>query len=161
MLQEWHDLFIATAGAAAALTGLIFVGVSINLNHILALPVLPDRALLTLSFLTSILILSLILLIPNQSFTQAGYELVAGGCLIWLIATRKDITIYKNTNDKFKHLYLFNFVFNQFAILPYIVAGILLINNCLAGLYLILLGFIISFIKSIIDSWVLLIEINR
>lgn len=31
----WHDLFVAMAGAAAALAGLIFVAVSINLEQIL------------------------------------------------------------------------------------------------------------------------------
>jgi hypothetical protein len=29
-MNERHDLFVATAGASAALTGWIFVGVSIN-----------------------------------------------------------------------------------------------------------------------------------
>ncbi len=28
--EQWHDMFVAIAGAAAALTGLIFVAVSIN-----------------------------------------------------------------------------------------------------------------------------------
>jgi hypothetical protein len=34
--ETWHDFFIAAAGAAAALSGLIFVAVSINLRDILA-----------------------------------------------------------------------------------------------------------------------------
>ncbi|HEX2746304.1 MAG TPA: hypothetical protein VHN16_18150 [Streptosporangiaceae bacterium] len=33
--ETWHDFFIAAAGAAAALSGLIFVAVSINLRDIL------------------------------------------------------------------------------------------------------------------------------
>ncbi len=46
-MNEWHDIFIATAGASAALTGLIFVEVSINLSRILAIPTLPGRAVKT------------------------------------------------------------------------------------------------------------------
>jgi hypothetical protein len=35
--ETWHDFFIAAAGSAAALSGLIFVAVSINLRAILAM----------------------------------------------------------------------------------------------------------------------------
>jgi len=31
----WHDLFVATASATAALTGLLFVAVSLNIERIL------------------------------------------------------------------------------------------------------------------------------
>ena len=33
--ELWHDFFIGVAGAAAALTGLLFVSLSINLEQIL------------------------------------------------------------------------------------------------------------------------------
>ena len=42
--ELWHDLFVAIAGAVAALTGLIFVAVSINLEQILKFRALPVRA---------------------------------------------------------------------------------------------------------------------
>ena len=37
-MDEWHDFFLAQAGAAGVLTGLVFVAVSINLQQILSDP---------------------------------------------------------------------------------------------------------------------------
>jgi hypothetical protein len=51
----WHDLFVAMAGAAAALAGLIFVAVSISLEQILKYRALPVRAVETLSILLGLL----------------------------------------------------------------------------------------------------------
>ena len=47
--SAWHEFFVALAGAAAALTGLLFVAVSLNLRQILAFPSLPLRVGETLS----------------------------------------------------------------------------------------------------------------
>jgi len=40
----WTDFLVAAAGATGALVGLVFVGLSINLTRILALPGVSGRA---------------------------------------------------------------------------------------------------------------------
>ena len=160
-MNEWHDLFVATAGASAALTGLIFVGVSINLARILSIPKLPGRALLSLILLMTILIISIILLIPQQSITVTGIEVLIVGLCCWLFALRIDLSIHRNTSKEFKNLNLFNLLFDQAAVLPYLVAAIFFLSDNDFGFYWIIIAFILSFIKAMADAWVLLIEINR
>ena len=52
----WHDFFVAAVGASAALLGLLFVTVSINLEHILKYRHLPGRAAATLGILLTVLV---------------------------------------------------------------------------------------------------------
>jgi hypothetical protein len=37
-MGDWHDFFLAQAGAAGVLTGLVFVSVSLNLEKIMSQP---------------------------------------------------------------------------------------------------------------------------
>ena len=46
--ERWTDFGVGVAGASAALAGLVFVAVSINLSEILKYRNLPGRAALTL-----------------------------------------------------------------------------------------------------------------
>jgi modulator of FtsH protease len=73
---DWTDLFVASAGASAALTGLLFVAVSVNIHDILKYEGLPARALQTLLLLLSAVVVSLVGLIPGQSTTALGAELL-------------------------------------------------------------------------------------
>ena len=75
---EWTDFFVASAGASAALAGLVFVAVSINVESILRYEGLPQRALATV-LLLSVVLISLIGLIPGQSRTALAAELLGVG----------------------------------------------------------------------------------
>jgi hypothetical protein len=157
----WNDFFVSTAGAASALAGLIFVGVSISLTKILATKSLPDRALISICLLLIILLLSLIFLIPNQSTFPRNGEVVLLSFIGWITVTKIDVNIFREKEKQYKMSYLFNLSFNQIALLSYIVGAIILLLHGDTGIYWIVGGVIVSFFKAVLDAWVLLIEINR
>lgn len=160
-MTGWENFFIAEVGASAALTGLLFVGVSINLTRILSIPSLPNRALLALILLLTILVVSSLLLVPRQSLTLAGIEVLVVGLFIWCAATALDVTILQKTVSQYRLPYTTNIVLSQLAVLPYVIAGITVLARGAGGLYWLVPAVIFSFIKAILDAWVLLVEINR
>src|SRR5271156_4915389 len=83
MLEGWKDFYVAVAGAASALAGLVFVALSINLEKIISIPGLPARGAETIILLAGALIVALVTLIPSQSSLMLGMELGAVGVVAW------------------------------------------------------------------------------
>lgn len=54
-----------------------------------------------------------------------------------------------------------NLGLTQFALVPFIIAGIIALTHGAGGPYWLVPAILISFIKVILDAWVLLVEINR
>lgn len=160
-MTGWENFFIAEVGASAALAGLIFVGVSINLTRILSLARLPDRAFEAISLLLAVLVLSSLQLVPGQSITLLGIEILIIGLIIWAGVTMLDLRIRQKTEVQYRRPFLLNMLLSQLASLPYVIAGILVLAIGTSGLYWLVPAVIFSFIKAILDAWVLLVEINR
>jgi hypothetical protein len=161
MIAGWDDFFTAQVGASAALAGLIFVGVSINMPKIISSSILPNRALQALLILLAILVVSSLLLVPDQSLSLVGVEVLAAGAVVWAANTVLDAKALRKVEVQYRRPYMYNVALGQVATIPYIVGGVVVLTVGDVGLYWIVPAVIFSFLKAIIDAWVLLVEINR
>jgi hypothetical protein len=157
---EWANFFIAEVGAAAALTGLVVVAISINLSRILAIDTLLARAGEALVILAGVLVLTSIGLVPGQSGTAFGAETAAAGVLMFLIS---GILQWRAPTDRRVLWWRRSLrpVISAAASLPIIEGGALLLLGSASGLYWIAAGVIVSLLAGIFTAWVLLIEIMR
>jgi modulator of FtsH protease len=74
---QWQNFFIMTGGAAAALTGLLFVAMSLHARSIIENRFFSGRAVGTLMSLASQLLISGAVLIPGQPLVLLGAEVEA------------------------------------------------------------------------------------
>jgi modulator of FtsH protease len=160
-VEAWSDLFVACAGAAAALTGLLFVAVSINIERILALPGVPDRALQTLLVLLSVVIVSVLGLAPGQSDTALGFELAVAGLLFTGIALVLGRRVGAASAPRSRPELAARTTLVLAGTAPTIVAGVTLAAGAGGGLYWLLGGIVAAIVGGVINAWVLLVEILR
>jgi modulator of FtsH protease len=160
-LAAWQPFFAAQLGAGAALLGLLFVGLSLNLSRILAIPSLPLRAEISLMLLALQLVICSVMLIPDQGTTSAGIEDLVIAGIIWLATTTIGIRILRAAPRTERLHGWWNLGFLQLATLPYLAGGVMLLLGSPHGLHVVAIGMILSFLKAGLDAWVLLVEINR
>jgi hypothetical protein len=79
---KWESFALGQLGASAALLGLVFVGISINLQNVLSSRRLVDRAAEAVLLLASILLGSTAVLLPEQSARTLGVELAVLGAVL-------------------------------------------------------------------------------
>lgn len=157
----WESFMLPQVGAAAVLTRLIFIGVSISLSKILPSPRLPNRALQALILLLAIFVMGSLLLVPGQPLVVYGVEVLVVGLLVWAALTALDVSSVRKAEIQFRRISIGNLILNQVTVLPYMIAGIAMLTSGSNGFYWIVLGIMFSFIKALLDAWVLLVEVHR
>jgi hypothetical protein len=160
-VSEWDNFFTAQVGASAALLGLLFVSISINLTRILSLPTLPGRAFGALMVLLVVLIVSSLLLVPQQPMALIGAEILVIGAIAWVGIARIDMGVLNSAGPDHKQRVRGLIVLNQASLILYMACGIVTLSVGKVGLYLLVPAIIASFVKAALDAWVLMIEINR
>jgi hypothetical protein len=156
--SEWSDLFVAVAGASAALAGLLFVAVSINLERIIGEEGLTERALEAVLMLVAVLVAAIIGLIPGQSQGVLGAEL-------FVAAAALGFAVLKPLRGKPPHAPR-GWVPTRWALrlagtAPLIVGAASVMIGDGGGLYWVVAGMIFAILAAIANAWVLLVEILR
>ena len=165
-MDEWHDFFLAQAGAAGVLAGLVFVGASINLEKIVSDPGsgLPGRVAEALILLVAVLTASVLLLVPNQGPVMVGAQVLVVGLAAWgwvVVIQLLRLRSWRAMRPDLRRAFVLRVALGQIATLPLVVAGIAVLAGGLGGLYWLAAGMVFSILVALFEAWVLLIEINR
>lgn len=159
---EWTDLFVAVAGASAALAGLLFVAVSINVERIINYKGLPERALEALTMLLVPLVVSIAGLMPGQSHVALGIELLAITAALVLMLVRLPVARSLPEGIETPPQYVLG---RQVVRLTgTVLLGIGALAELFAvagGLYWIAAAIVALTLGAVVNAWVLLIEILR
>ncbi|HEY2511202.1 MAG TPA: hypothetical protein VGI39_10110 [Polyangiaceae bacterium] len=159
----WENFFVAEVGAAAALSGLIFVSLSISLRQIVGDRHLRDRAVETLTTFLAILAIATCGLIPAQSALALGAEIAGVASFLWFVAARRHLRAHRDPkleSEARRRLGL-RVLAAQASTLPLMVGGGLLAGGYERGLYWVAPGVIASFAAGAFNAWVLLVEIQH
>jgi hypothetical protein len=163
-LEKWGTFATVAGGAAAGLTGLLFVAVSIQVGVIAKSQELRNRAAQTLSLFVTVLFIAVVLSIPDQSDRLLGAELVA----LALITGASHVVLDRRAKvdaaprDGAAHavaLLLDAVTPNAVTSALLLVAGLLLVFGLGAGLDVLVLPVCTGLAGGVTSAWLLLTKI--
>jgi modulator of FtsH protease len=157
--SEWSNLFVAVAGASAALAGLLFVAVSVNVDRILTVEGLPERGMETIVLLLGVLLVSIVGLIPGQSEVALGVELLILGLALGAFVGR--LPTISQAAEVPSSWIVARWAMRALAVVPLILGGLTVLAESGGGLYWVVAGIAFAIVGAVANAWVLLVEILR
>jgi len=156
----WGDFAVAMAGAAAALAGLVMVAISVNIKEILAFPGLTARAAAAIGSLVLVVVTAALILVPGQPSPLLGTEVLVAVVPVIMLHTVSLRLRTRHSESPGQSLALY-VPLATLQLLPVLVGALLLILGDGAGLYWLAAGVVLTVIGSMLDAWVLMVEILR
>ncbi len=146
--SAWQNFYVMMGGANAALTGLVFVALSIHLREVLEHPILKPRAVVALTVLTTQIVIAAIVLIP-QSSQLTGLEIFGVNAAFLAVDLRQRFSLVLSPTR-----------FLSLAIrIVYIYASVSLIVGIGGGFYVLAFAVIVTLGRTMANAWALLIAL--
>jgi hypothetical protein len=159
--DAWKDFFTAAVSATSALTGLVFVALSINLSRILAMPGMSARGGEALVLLGGALLMAMTALIPGQQADVLQIKMGVVDVSVWLFPTLIHVGAGRARHYQKTWQFLLRTALHQLATLPYVVAAMLLPSAPEAAINFLASGLVTSLSVGLFTAWILLVEIVR
>jgi hypothetical protein len=155
---DWQGFAEMIGGASGALTGLLFVAVSLNASRIAGHQGLRASAAQTLVLFIAPLVMAAALLTPDQPDWALGAELIAiGGVTSWILLSMRRVK-HTQTDDDKQLIAIFNRRSpNVMVMLLFVASGIILACGEPDGLYLLLPASLVAQISGVLNAWLFLL----
>jgi modulator of FtsH protease len=141
----WQNFYVMMGSANAALTGLVFVALSIHLKEVLEHPILKPRAVIALVILATQIVIAAIVLTP-QSSQLMGVEILVVNLVFIATSLRQRVSLSVTPAS------LVTFVFR----FGYSYAAISLILGVGGGFYVLALVLVLTLGRTMASCWALL-----
>ena len=159
--SSWVNFYSAAASASAAMTGLVFVGLSINLTRVLAIPGMVARCGESIMLLGLALLTSLQSLIPGQTLDRLGWSIGPLAAVTWVLPMLLQWNSFRKRHFKHYAHVLVRLGLHQASTVPMIIASVLLINLHGDARYWLSDGIMLTIVAGMVSAWVLVVEIVR
>ena len=153
--EAWHDFYLMLGGAGAALTGLIFVAVSLHLRPVLRDPWHRGRAGSSLVALMSTVLIAGAVLVPAQPLAALGIEVALVALMSPAYSTRGMMHLPRSHRLSRTVELVVGLVGAALAV----AAGASLIVQVGGGLFLLLPGAAIALGSSVWNAWRLMVDV--
>jgi len=155
--ERWHDAYVMLGSAAAALTGLVFVGLSMHARAVAADPYQRARARYLTAGLVYITVISALVLVPGQGLDALGAELLFGGIAAGPIVAIPFVRFHDRMLPDVR--IRLGVVAGAWAL--NVAAGISLLVHRGGGLYLLLPAMLLGIVMNVFGAWSLLLGLAR
>jgi hypothetical protein len=155
---DWQGFAEMIGGASGALTGLLFVAVSLNASRIAGHQGLRASAVQTLVLFLTPLVMAAALLTPDQPDWALGAELIAIGLSTsWILLGIRRVKRALNDDDQ-RLIAIFNRRGpNVMVMLLFVASGIVLACGEPNGLYLLLPASLVALVSGVLNAWYFLL----
>jgi len=155
-IAQWHDFFLMVGGGAAALAGLVFVAMSINLVTISQDPTHKNRAIGTLTGFTAVFMICSFALLGDQPLQWLGAEWLIVSAIANFIYIRGYVRAVQ-AGGSAARLSVSRTIAGAICYAAQIAGSILILLGYPAGLYMAAIAMVISFASLISGAWLLII----
>ena len=155
----WRDYFVMVGGGAAALTGLVFVAMSLHLADIAANPAHRHRARTILTALTDVFVRCGLVLMGGQSARAVGAELFVVIVGVELVVLRSLSQALRSSGAEQYGVRFRTLGYAACLIIEQTGAAILFFGHTW-GLYAVGAGMMASFLFIVSGAWLLLVAVE-
>lgn len=155
---QWNEFFAMVGGGTAALAGLVFVAMSLNLEGVVRDATHRNRAVGTLSGFTAIFVLCGLALMGSQTNITIGLEWLVTAGLAGFVYVGGVVRATRGGGGQ-KGVSLSRALFGTACYAAQVAGAVLLMAGHLAGLYLAATALMLFFFALISGAWLLMVGI--